>query len=160
MDNLMDSGGTMCVSKVTLAAGTTTTISNTGTTTFCIKGKAYAKAAMTNAATPTTDAATGAAFRAIVLNQGTIVVVGLDSGGNVKAAQGGIEALDVSGNFVKAPQLPSLPDTMCPIGYVVLKGGATLASTFTFGTNNLSGVTGMTYTFGDLMQMPPRPIVA
>jgi hypothetical protein len=42
--------------KVALAAGTTTTISTTGTTTYGINGKAYSKAAITNGATPTTDA--------------------------------------------------------------------------------------------------------
>lgn len=160
MDALMQVPLTMCVAKVTLAAGTTTTISNTGAIPFCIKGKAYSKTAMTNVATPTTDAAKGSAFRPIVANQGTIVVIGLDSGGNVKAAQGGIEPLDVAGLFMRAPELPSIPDTMCPIGYIVLKGGSTLASAWTFGSSNLSGVTGMTYTFVDIMTLPERPQIA
>ena len=160
MDNMMLQSGTFCLSKVTLAAGTTTTISTTGTTTFCVMGKAYTKAAITNGTTPTTDFTTGLAFRPISANQGTIVVIGLDAGGTIRAAQGSIEALDVSGNFINAPQFPNIPNTMCPIGYIVLKGGATLSGTWTFGTNNLSGVTGMTYTFVDMIMLPPRPQVA
>ena len=160
MDPLAAAPGTLCPAKVTLAAGTTTTISNTGTIPFCIKGKAYSKAAMSNAATPTTDARTGSAFTGITANQGTVVVIGFDKDGNVKACQGSIESLDSSGNFVLAPQLPIVPDTVCPIGYIVLKAGSSLSGTFTFGSSNLSGVSGMTYTFGDLMTMPPRPIVS
>lgn len=152
---------TMCMSKVTLAAGTTTTLNNTGTSTFMIKGSMYTKAALSNTATPTVDAArSNAAFRPIVANQGTVVVIGLDSSGNVKAGQGSIEALDAAGLFINAPQMPILPDTICPIGYIVLKGGATLVSTWTFGTNNLSSVTGMTYTFHDIGMLPERPQVA
>ena len=160
MESLLIAGLTMCTAKVTLAAGTTTTISNTGTIPFCINGKAYSRAAMTNVATPTTDIATGAAFPGFTANKGTVVVIGLDASGNVRAAQGQIKDLDVSGNFIVAPELPTLPANICPIGYIVLKGGATLSGTFTFGSSNLSGVTGMTYTFGDLMTMPSRPIVS
>lgn len=160
MDPLAAAPGTFCPAKVTLAAGTTTTLVNTGTTPFCIKGKAYSKAAMSNAASPTTDARTGSAFTGIMANQGTVVIVGFDKDGNVKACQGSVESLDSSGNFILAPQLPIVPDTVCPVGYIILKGGAALVGTFTFGSSNLSGVTGMTYTFGDLMTMPPRPIVS
>jgi hypothetical protein len=160
MDNISLPPGTYCASKVTLAAGTTSTISTTGTTTFFIRGKAYTKTAITNGATPTTDAATGAAFNPIVKNQGTVIVVGFDKTGAIKACQGTITALDVSGNFIIAPQMPTFPDDFCPIGYIVLKGGATLVSTWTFGTNNLSGVTGMTYTFVDLGTAVDRPQVA
>lgn len=158
-DNLSNVPVTQCMGKVTLAAGTTTTISNTGTTVFAIRGKAYSKSAMSNAATPTVDA-NGKAFRPIIANQGTIIIVGFDKDGNVKAMQGSIEALDASGAFTRAPELPVIPDTMCPVGYIVLKGGSTLVSTWTFGTNNLSSVTGMTYTFGDLIGMPDRPIIS
>jgi hypothetical protein len=88
------------------------------------------------------------------------VVICLDAAGNVKAVQGGVTALDVSGAFIQAPAMPVIPDSLCPIGYIVLKGGSTLVGTWTFGTNNLSGVTGMTYTFVDLIGMPARPQVS
>jgi hypothetical protein len=161
MDFLASQPLTGCLSKASLAAGTTTTISTTGTTTYAIQGKAYTKSAITNGATPTTDAATGAAFTGITASQGTVVVVGLDASGNVKAAQGSVQALDSAGNFINAPQMPYVPDTMCPIGYIVLKGGSTLSGTWTFGSSNLSSVTGMTYTFVDVaLGLPARPQVS
>ena len=88
---------TLCLSKATLAAGTTTTISTTGTTTFIIRNKLYTKTAVTNGATPTTDAVTGAAFRPISANQVTVIVVMFTTGGAIKAAQGSIETLPASG---------------------------------------------------------------
>lgn len=160
MDTLQQVPLTMALFTCSLAAGTTTTISTTGSTHYCIKGKGYIKTAITNGATPTTDATTGAAFPALSANQGTVVVIGLDASGNIKASQGSIQALDSAGNFITSPQFPAIPDTMCPIGYIVLKGGATLSGTWTFGTSNLSGVTGMTYTFVSLITMPDRPQVA
>jgi len=160
MDQLSQIAITMCLSKVTLAAGTTTTISNTGTTTFTIQGKAYTKTAITNGATPTTDAATGAAFPAISANQGTVIVIGLDATGAIKAAQGTTQGLDVSGAFIQAPLMPNVPDTMCPIGYIIFKGGSTLSGTWTFGTSNLSSVTGATYTFVDVCMLPFRPQIS
>lgn len=150
---------TMCTMKAAIAAGTTSTLSTTGTTLFCIKGKAYSKGALTNQATPTTDAGTGAAFPSFGPSQGVVVVVGFDKSGNLKAVQGGIQTLDSSGAFVNAPQFGAVPDTMCPIGYIVLKAGST-ASAFTFGSSNLSGATGLTYVFTDLMTLPDRPQVS
>lgn len=160
MGPLEQNGLTMCVSKAAIAAGTTTTLSTTGTTLYCIRGKAYSKAALTNAATPTTDAATGSAFTGIQANEGTVILVGYDKDGNLKACQGSVEDLDSSGAFIRAPQLPIPPTTMCPIGYIVLKAGSTLVGTWTFGSSNLSSVTGMTYTFVDLMTMPDRPQIS
>ncbi len=160
MDALQQVPLTLTLGKVALAAGTTSTLSNTGTTVYAIRGKAYSKAALSNTATPTTDAVTGLAFPTISANQGIVVAVGFDAAGNLKACQSPIQALDVSGNFIIAPQFPTIPDTMCPIGYIVLKGGATLSGTWQFGTNSLSGVTGMTYTFVDLITLPDRPQVS
>lgn len=161
MDSLAQAGLTMAHGTCALAAGTTTTISTTGTLQFSIKGKAYSKSAITNGATPTADAGTGLAFPTISANQGTVVVIGLDKDGNIKACQGSIEELDASGAFVRAPQFPAhVPDTMCPIGYIVLKGGSTLVGTFRFGSSNLSSVTGMTYTFVSVTTMPVRPQIS
>lgn len=168
---------TMCLSKVALAAGTTTTISTTGTTTYAVKGKAYTKAAITNGATPTTDFATGAAFLPIPIpatapnlaaGYGSVYTVGLDTSGNIKVVQGTIVPLDASGNFINAPQFGGLggpgvdssTTDFCPIGYIVIKLGATAVATWTFGTNNLSSVTGVTYTFVDVVTLPDRPQVA
>lgn len=160
MDALASIPVTQTTTKAGLSAGTTTTYSTANTVQYSIKGKAYSKTAVTNGATPTTDAATGVAFPSFTANNGTIVVLGFDSSGAIKAAQGTTQALDVSGAFIVAPQFPAIPDTMCPFGYIVLKGGATLASAFTFGSSNLSSVTGMTYTFVDVMTLTDRPQVS
>lgn len=159
MDALSQIPLTMCTMKAAIAAGTTSTLSTTGTTLYCIKGKAYSKGALTNQATPTTDAATGSAFVAVGANYGCVFVVGFDSGGNLKVVQGPLQALDVSGSFILAPQFGPVPDTVCPIGYIVIKVGST-GSNWTFGSSNLSGATGLTYTFVDVMTLPDRPQVS
>lgn len=174
---------TMCLSKVALAAGTTTTISTTGTTIFAVKGKAYSKTAITNGATPTTDWATGLAFIPIPIplsspnlagvpngaaGYGCVYVVGLDSTGAIRVIQGQIAALDGSGNFITAPQFGgdgptgsgSTDNDFCPIGYIIVKLGSTAVATWTFGTNNNSGVTGVTLTFVDVITLPGRPQVS
>ena len=168
---------TMNFTKATLAAGTTTTISTTGTTTYAIRGKFYSKTAITNGATPTTDWATGLVFKPIpipntapnlALGYGSIYAVGLDSTGAIRVVQGTIEALDVNGNFINAPQFGGdgpagsgkTDSDFCPIGYIVVQLGSTAVATWTFGTNNLSGVTGVTYTFVDVATLPDRPQVS
>lgn len=177
MDNQAFVPVTMCLSKVALAAGTTTTISTTGTTIYSIRGKAYSKAAITNGATPTTDYATGNAFLPIpipntapnlALGYGSVFMVGLDHSGNIKVIQGQVAPLDVNGNFITAPQFGafgpsgsgSTDNDFCPIGYIVVKLGSTAVATWTFGTNNLSSVTGVTYAFQDVVGWPDRPQVA
>jgi hypothetical protein len=158
-DPQTDGPKTMSVSVPVLAAGTTTTVSTTNAINYCIEGKAFNKAALSNTATPTTDFATGAAFVGITKNQGTVVVLGLDSGATLRAAQGQVQALDAAGRFINAAMFPTIPGTMCPFGYIVLKAGNSLSGTWTFGSSNLSGVSGMTYTFVDIMTLPSRPQV-
>lgn len=107
MDMQLAAPATMCLSKVTLAAGTTTTLSTTGTTTYSIKGKAYTKSALTNQATPTADYASGATFTPVLANQGSVFTVGFDHSGNLKVIQGTVTALDTVSNpgaFLTAPQ--------------------------------------------------------
>jgi len=166
MDALQMIPLTMTTMKAAAAAGTTTTYSTTGTTLFCIKGKAYSKAAATNAATPTTDATTGSAFSAIQPGFGSVFVLGYDSGGNLKVSQGTVESLDGStttgatAKFIRAPQFPAVPDSICPFGYAtVLVGSA--AAAWTFGTSNLTGPPASTgINFQDVMTLPDRPQVA
>lgn len=153
---------TMCVSKAALAAGTTTTLSNTGTILFAIRGKAYSKAAMTNAATPTTDWGTLLPFVPVPANFGSVFLVGNDAAGNLRAVQGTVVPLDANGNFINAPQFGGAPLNFCAIGYLIVKAGATASSApgWVFGTSNMSGVTGITYTFVDVMGLPDRPQIA
>lgn len=170
MDNQSFQPVTMCLGKVTLAAGTTTTLSNTGTTTYAIKSRVYTKTAMTNAATPTTDWATGNAFIGVTANNGCSYIIGFDSTGALRAIQSTIQPLDSSGNFVRAPVFGgfapagsgSTDNDFCPIGYLIIKAGSTANATtgWIFGTSNMSGVTGITYIFGDLVGWPDRPIIS
>jgi hypothetical protein len=159
-------GATMCstyvaITGVTATGATTFTATPVGTAaaiSFCIKGKAFTKATIAGGATPTTDAVTAAAFPPLAANQGTIVVLGLNAAGTILAAQGSIEGLDSGGNFQVAPQFPSLPDTMCPFAYIVVKDGAT-GGAWTFGTSNWNA-TGITATPVSVMMLPARPQTA
>lgn len=159
MDRLAQSPLTMCTLKVTLAAGTTSTLSSTGTIYYCIRGKAYTKAALSNTTTPTTDAVTAAAFNPVGKNTGCIFIIGLNAAGTLLAAQSTIVALDTSGKFITAPPIPPLLDDFCPIGYEIIQAGSTanaVATGWVFGTNNQASVTGITYTLVDLMTLPDR----
>lgn len=161
MDTLQQVPLTICLGKATLAAGTTSTLSSTGTLAFAIRGKAYSHAALSNTATPTTDVNTGVAFVPVTPNTGAVIVIGFNAAGALKAAQGGLQALDTTGNFIVSPQFPAIPDDFCPIGYEVIKAGATAsASGWVFGTSNQASVTGITYTLVDVVTLPDRPQVA
>lgn len=161
MDNLASLPITMCLSKVTLAAGTTSTMSTTGTTVYCINGKAYSKGAITNQATPTTDIATGLAFIPVKTNQGSIFLIGFNAAGTLLCSQGSVTALDSAGNFIVAPQMGLIVDNFCPIGYLVIQAGSTAsAAGWVFGTGNQASVTGITYTIQDLISVPARPQVS
>lgn len=157
MDSLTLNGSNFCTTKAGLSAGTTTTLTTANTSLGSINGKAFSKAAAANAATPTTDFGTGLAFLPISPNQGSVFIIAYDAAGNLRVLQYQVTALDVGGNFIYQPLFPALPDTVYPVGYIVVKAGATAVGTWTFGTNNLSGVTGLTYTFVDVMMLPARP---
>lgn len=153
---------TLALGKVTLAAGTTSTLSNTGTTSYAIRGKAYTKAAMANAVTPTTDAGTGAAFVPVPANFGSVYMVGFSAAGALLCCQGTVVPLNSSGLFIQAPQFGAAPLDFCPVGYIIIKAGSTASSApgWVFGTSNMSAVTGITYTFVDVIGWPDRPQIA
>jgi hypothetical protein len=153
---------TLCMAKAGLTAGTTTTYTTANTVTYSIGSRLYSKTAVTNGATPTTDALTSAAFKPISANQISVVVFGFDATGAIKCAQGDVQAMDASGTPIVWPSYPQLTaaDTVCPFGYLVLKAGSTVVGTFTFGTNNLSAITGMTYTFQDVAALTGRPVIS
>lgn len=146
----------------TLVAGTTTTISISVATTFAIRGKMYSKAIASNQATPTTDSNTGAAFLGVKANKGCVFVLGLDASGNTKAVQGEIVDLDSTGAFIVAPEFPLVPDTVCPIGYYIIKAGSTADATtgWILGSSNSASVTGITYTLVNVATLPDRPQIS
>jgi hypothetical protein len=165
MDALTQTPLTLALAKAGLAAGTTTTLTIGTTTPFGLKGKAYSKASVSNTATPTTDATTGAAFLPVPAGYGCVFVIGCDKDGNVKVSQGAIQVLDgvaagASASFIVAPQFPAVPDTVCPFGYLVTKVG-TSGAAWTFGTSNLAGPpSNVLHTFVDCITLPERPQVA
>ncbi len=165
-DNLgSPTGGTftptyVAITAVTATATATFTATPVGTAaaiSYCIKGKAYTKATITTTSPGTTDAITSAAFVALAANQGCVVVLGLDSGGNIKAAQGTVATM-AGGSFVTRSEFPVLPDTIAPFAYIVCANGAT-GSAWTFGTSNWNA-TGMTATPVSVMCLPSRPQVS
>lgn len=147
----------LALPPVTAASGAATTLSTTNAINYAIKGLHYTKAALAGAATPTTDLLTSAAFPSLAASQGTVVVLALDSAGNIKAMQGQIMALDSNNKFITAPQMPEVPDTVCPWCVLVLKNGST-GSAWKFGTNNWNA-TGLTVTVNDINTYPNRMLV-
>lgn len=153
-------GGNITLSKAGLAAGTTNTYTIANAVTFAVRGRLYNLAAAANAATPVVDLNTGLAFKPLAANQACLFAFLANEAGGVSVVQGPIASnLDLI-NQVGAAQFPGLPDTSAPFGYVLVQAGATLASPWTFGLGNLSGVTGLTLTFRDLMDIPAQPIYA
>lgn len=151
-------GGNLALGKAGLAAGTTSTYSIGNQTDYAINGGAFRKAAASNAASPTTDGNTGKAFNALSANQTCIFLFAMDAAGNVTVAQGPlVSTLEMAGGSAAA-QFPLLGDGKTAFGYLLAQAGATLVGTWLFGTNNLSGVTGMTYTFRDVIAVPTQPI--
>jgi hypothetical protein len=145
-----------------VAAGTTTTTTTTANTSASINGKwATAYASASNAATPTTDANSGAAFTAVTPGYGCALVYGVNAAGALKLAQGPQVLLipgstsTTSGTFNDAPQFPPLPDDFAPIAYVLVRT-ATGSSAWTPGTSNWTA-TGVTATFVNVAALPDRP---
>lgn len=145
-------GGNFTEGKAGLAAGTTTTYTIGAAFTAVIEGQKYTKAAAANAATPTTDGNSGAAFTAVAVGKACNFVFAVNSGGTVSVYQGAPVAVGEPADF------PALPFTVAPFGYVRISVGTT-GSAWTMGASNLSGVTGVTYTFRDIGVLPARPTV-
>lgn len=158
-------GLTMNLVSAGFVAGTTSTYTTTVTTAACINGKFVTTlAAQTNTASPTTDAATGAAFVALSPNKATVLVWGTNAAGAIKLCQGSIEDTDVGvtttvGAFRSAPQFPNLPDDFVPMAYQLCRT-APSAATWTPGTSNwtASGVT--CSVMQNVTVLPDRPQTA
>jgi hypothetical protein len=165
MQSLDTRGVTINLVNCGLAKGTTSTYTTTATTVCAINGKfATGLTAQTNTATPTSDAATGAAFVAQTDNTACVYVFGVNAAGSIQVCQGGIEATEVgvtttAGAFRNPPQFPNLPDDFCPIGYLLVRT-APSASDFTFGTSSWTA-TGITAgTAINVSTLPSRPQTA
>lgn len=151
-------GGNITLSKSGLSAGTTTTYNIANATTYAIKGQLYSLATAAAAATPVVDANTGVAFKPLALNQACVFAFLVNAAGVVSVAQGPITSnADLTGG-IGAAQFPGYPDTTTPFGYLLAQAGPTAVGNWTLGINNLSGVTGLTFTFRDVMDAPAQPI--
>jgi hypothetical protein len=159
MDNLAAIPLSLCLSKAAVAAGTTSTLSTTGTTIYSIRGKMYSTAAKTNAATPTLDFGTGKGFLPVLPGYGSVFTIGLDASGGLQAVQGSIVPLNGDGTFGIAPQFGEEQNNFCAIAYILVKAGSTSAAAgWTFGASNFAGPpTGVVFVMQDLMQKPDRP---
>lgn len=162
MDKLALQGMTIQKGNPGLAAGTTTTYSIATAFYYDIQGKSYTKGTATNAATPTTDVNTSAAFTALSASEGCCFVWCVNSSGTVQIAQGPIRSLSGEADGANAsfsaglPDFPSIPDTSCPFGYLIVKAGAS-ASNWTMGSSNLSSVSNVSFSFVSVGTLPPRP---
>ena len=127
MNSRKQAEGTYALVNAVFAEGTTSTYSTTNSTANVINGKfATALTAQTNTATPTTDAATGAAFVAQTDNTACCYVFGTNLAGEIKVCQGPIVPTEVgvtttAGAFINPPPFPNLPDDFCPNAYIVVR---------------------------------------
>jgi len=152
-------GANFCTTSGALTAtGAETVYDTTVAIGFCVNGKAYSKDAVTDGATPTTDTNTGVAFKTLTASQGCVLVWCLNASGTVSVAQSEVQSLDAAGNFIIAPEFPSIPDTLTPFAYQVLKAGST-AGTITIGSSNWNA-TGFTNAIVNVFTLPNRPQVA
>lgn len=169
LTNLSQRGAAFCTTSGLLTAtGAETVYDTTVTINYVIDGKISTKTAVTDGVTPTTDYVTGAAFPALIgggsvantPGYGCVVVWGLIAGGTVKCMMGPHERLDMQGNFVRAPQFPTVPKEVAVFAYQVLKAGATAsASGLTFGSSNWNA-TGFTNAIVNVAYLPSRPQVS
>ncbi len=162
MEQLNMRGATRNQANAGFVLGTTSTYTTTATTVAVIDGVfGTGLTAQTNTASPTTDAATGAAFIAMGDNKATVLVWGVTLAGAIALCQGSIEDTEVgvtttAGAFIKAPQFPNLPDDFCPIAYNLVRT-APSASDFTPGTSSWTA-TGVTCsTAKNISVLPSRP---
>ena len=155
MNNLSElaRGGTICLSKAGLVAGTTVTLSiaapNGAGVDFAIGGKMYHKADTANISI--TAAAAQAALRSC------LYLVCLDKDGTLSTVKGtAVTTADIGvGSVLNWPEPAA---NTCPIG--AFRIDTATGYTFTAGTTNLSGATGMTYTWYDILLVPDAPLTS
>lgn len=138
---------------------------------YTIGGKLYYAAGASGATLPVVDAVTGAAFKALAKNQGCVYVLTVNAAGAVGVVQGSIPVsptslgtqtnVDDSGNYSLLPQFPSIPDTLTPFAYVVVRLASTYAGTgFIIGSSDNWNATGVTATTQDIATLPASPQTA
>ena len=148
------------------AAGSETVYDTTIAINFSVEGEALTKATVTDGATPVVDG-NGDAFPALAVTnsdgslsgKGACVVWGLTAAGVVTCFQGTIVELnDISTDFTFSPEFPTVPDTVTPFAFQILKqqSDGSTADTATFGTSDWDA-TRFTNTITNVMTLPRRP---
>lgn len=125
---------------------------------YSLRGKAYNNGAVAGGATPTTDFLTGLPIT-LVAGQGRAVLWCVDAAGNERAIAGPVVALDANGAFIDPPQLPQIPDTLCPFAYSLHRADPTTVGTWTFGVSNWNA-TGLVHVAQSLSTYPDRAQVS
>lgn len=159
MQNLTGSiaGGNIVFGNAGLTglSGAATTLTTGKALDYLVQGKAYTKAAITGGATPTLDAATGAAFKPLVAQQAPaglstvytgsacVFAFGFDAAGAVKVVQGPLVNYTDTSASSTSLQMPQVPDTVAVFGYAVIKLVSATAASWAFGTGNWNA-TGVT----------------
>lgn len=148
-------GANMCIGHSGLTAVAAATTLTHLAVQAAFNGRSFAIAAATAQASPTTDVTTKKAFLPLSANQACTFVVGVDKTGARFVAQGPIEN-DPAGD-VALEMAGSIPETVCPIGFLVVRAGPTAVGTWTYSTNNFSGVTGVVVTAQSVAWLPSAP---
>lgn len=157
-----DPSFTLNLVSAAAVAGTTSTFTSTVTTAGLINGKFVTTlGAQTNAASPTTDAATGAAFLPLSPNQCCALVFGQTAAGALKLCQGPIIATltgvtTTVGGFLNEPQFPGLPADFLPLAYTIVRT-APSAAAWTPGTSSWTASGVSASTFQNVGMLPSRP---
>jgi hypothetical protein len=143
-------------------AGTTSTFTSTVTTAGVIAGKFVTPlTAQTNAASPTTDAATGLVFNALAPNQCCALVFGQTAAGVLALCQGqiipcGPGVTTTVGALINDPQFPNLPSNFMPLAYTIVRTAPSAAAWIPgTGSWTASGVSAST--FQNVAWLPARP---
>lgn len=165
MDELNLRGLTMGTIKSGLVKGTGLSYTTTVITAGMINGKyVTGLTAQTNAALPTTDSSTGAAFVPLSDNQATVLVVGQKAANTIQMCQGSIEptvtgVTTTAGAFINAPQFPRLPDDFMVLGYALVRT-APSADAWTAGTSEWAATGVTTSEFVQCGVLPSRPQIS
>lgn len=115
-------------------SGAATTYS-TSAAPFSVRGTMYNKALVSGGTTPTTDGNSGVAMT-LTANHAACFVWAVNTSGTVSVYKGPtVDYTDTSAGSTACP-LPTLPALICPFAVVVIKAGATVSGTWTFGSSN------------------------
>ncbi len=169
-------GMTACFGLSTITMGTGVSVTLTTAVNYCIRGKAYITTASgANAAvTSFLDPNTGLAPVGVGAGKGCIFVACVTSAGTAATMRfvqseivnlGPNSAQYTAGDFVDLPEFPSIPATLCPIGYFVVKVATdiTAGATHIFGTTSVatgamnSAATAYSVTATSVCTLPDRP---